>query len=185
MVLDGGIDRGLVKDAILVEVSDGAVDLGQQRRHLRRVLLRAFRHRGRDNLPLGIYPKVQFLLAFGLLFPVLLGMPCALGTDLQATAVHDQGYRSLSGTIALLSDRHESGDATSPGLWEFPLTPTSPFSGSREQPGSGCVSLVNDGPGVKVSPRLHYSHTPQTGVGALKADAAWRSICSPVRPWSP
>jgi hypothetical protein len=66
-----------------------AYTLGQQRRHLRRVLLRAFRHRGRDNLTLGIHPNVQFLPACGLLLTVLLSIPCALATDLHATAVND------------------------------------------------------------------------------------------------
>jgi len=37
---------------------------------------------------------------------VLLDMPFALATDLQAATVNDQGYRSLRGTIDLLSERH-------------------------------------------------------------------------------
>ena len=66
----------------------------------------AFRHGGRDNLPLGIHPNMQFLPAFGLLLTVFLGMPFPLATDLQAAAVNDQGDRFLRGTIDLLLDRH-------------------------------------------------------------------------------
>ena len=38
---------------------------------------------------LGIHPNVQFLPACGLLLTVLLSIPCALATDLHATAVND------------------------------------------------------------------------------------------------
>src|ERR1043166_3936937 len=82
MVLDGGIDRGLIKDAIPEEVIDDAVDLRQQLWHLCRVLRMAFRHRGGANLTLGIHPNVQFLPAFGFLLTVLLGMPFTLTADL-------------------------------------------------------------------------------------------------------
>jgi hypothetical protein len=88
------------------EVIDDAIDLRQQFWHLCRVLLMAFRCRGGDNLTLGIHSNVQFLLAFGFLLTVLVGMPFPLTTDLQATAIHDQEYRSRRSTIDLLSDRH-------------------------------------------------------------------------------
>ena len=106
MAPHSGVHGLLVVHAIPDEASDDAANLAQQRRHLRRVLLRACRERGCDNLTLGIHPNVQFLPAFGLLLTVLLGMLCALATDLQAMAVNDQGYRSFRGTIDLLSDRH-------------------------------------------------------------------------------
>jgi hypothetical protein len=63
MVLDGTVNRSLVKDAIPDEAIEDAVDLRQQFRHLRRVLLMAFRHRGGDNAALSIHPNVQFLPA--------------------------------------------------------------------------------------------------------------------------
>ena len=106
MILDGGIDRSLIEDAILDEPIDAVIDLGHQSGHLRWVLLLAFRHRGGDNPTLGIHPNVQFLPAFVLLLAVLLAMPFALATELQTAAVNDQGYCFLRGTSDLLSDRH-------------------------------------------------------------------------------
>ena len=82
MVLDGPVNRNLVKDAIPDEASEDAIDLRQQFRHLRRVLLMAFRHCGGDNAALSIHPNVQFLPAPGLLLTVFLDMPFALATDL-------------------------------------------------------------------------------------------------------
>jgi hypothetical protein len=106
MMLHGCVDRGLVKDTIPDEPADVVIDLGQQSRHLGRVLLMAFRHRGRDNLPPVIHPNMQFLPALALLFTVFLGVPFALTTHLQAAAVNDQGERSLRGALDLPSDRH-------------------------------------------------------------------------------
>ena len=71
----------------------------------------AFADGGRDHLPLGIHPNGQFLPAFALLLPMLLALPFALATDLQATAVNDQGDRPCRGTIALRSD-HDRGVAS-------------------------------------------------------------------------
>jgi len=62
MVLDGTINRRLVKDAISDEAIEDAIDLRQQFRHLRWVLLMAFCHRGVDNATLSIHPNVQFLV---------------------------------------------------------------------------------------------------------------------------
>ena len=106
MVLDSGIDGSLVEDAIPDEPIDPVIDLGQQRGHLRRVLLLASRQRGGDNPPLGIHPKVQFLPAFVGLLTVLLALSFPLTADLQAATVNDQGDGPFRGTIDLLSDRH-------------------------------------------------------------------------------
>src|SRR5437588_8334215 len=106
MVLDGAIDRRLVKDAIPNEAIDDAVDLRQQLWNLRRVLLMAFRQRGSDDLTLGIHTDMQFLPAFVGLLTVLLAVPFPLTADLQAATVNDQRDRSCRDTIDLLSDRH-------------------------------------------------------------------------------
>jgi hypothetical protein len=58
MVLDGGRDRSLIEDAIPDEPIDAVIDLGQERRHWRWVLLLACRPRGGDNPTLGIYPTL-------------------------------------------------------------------------------------------------------------------------------
>src|SRR5919197_151689 len=75
MVLNGSIDRSLVKDAVPNESIDTVFDLGQQRRYLGRVLLMAFCHRGGDNAALSIHPNMQFLPAPGLLLAVFQAMP--------------------------------------------------------------------------------------------------------------
>jgi len=82
MVLDGTVNRSLVKDAIPDEASEDTIDLRQQFRHLRWVLLMAFRQRGGDNAALRIHPNVQFLPAPGFLLAVFLAMPFTLATDL-------------------------------------------------------------------------------------------------------
>ena len=99
-----GVHGLLVVDASPDEAIQDAVDLGQQRRHLGRVLRMALRHRGREHLPLGLDADGQFLPAFLRLLAMLLGMPFAVATDLQARAVHEQGDRSLGRTFDLLSD---------------------------------------------------------------------------------
>jgi hypothetical protein len=91
MLRHSGVDRRLVVHAIADDALDDALDLGQKRRYVRGVLCMALRHRGRDNLPLGIDAEVQCLPAFLRLLAMFLGMPCAWATDLQAAAVHDQG----------------------------------------------------------------------------------------------
>lgn len=53
MLLNGGVDQVLVGDAVSDETVDFMINLGEQRRHLRRILIIAFRHRRRDNLTLG------------------------------------------------------------------------------------------------------------------------------------
>ena len=104
MVLDGGIDRSVVTDAVPNEAIDTVCDLGQQRRDLGRVLLMAFRYRGRDDLPLGIHPKRPFLPALALLLPVFLRVPFPLTTDLQTRTVDDQSTGSWCGTLDVLLD---------------------------------------------------------------------------------
>jgi hypothetical protein len=96
----------LVEDAISDELIDAVIDLGQQSRHLRRVLLMAFRQRGGDNPTLRIHADVQFLPASVRLLPVLLAVPFALTADLQAATVNDQGDRGFRRLSDLLSDRH-------------------------------------------------------------------------------
>jgi hypothetical protein len=72
----------VVKNTISDEPIDAVIDLGQQFRHLRRVLLMAFRHCGGDNATLSIYPDMQFLPALGFLLTVVLAVPFALAADL-------------------------------------------------------------------------------------------------------
>jgi hypothetical protein len=98
----------MVQDAIPDAAIDNAVDLRQQLRHLRRVLRMAFRHRGGDNPTLGIHPDMQFPPAFVLLLTMLLSVPCALTTHLQARAIDDQVDRSLWGMIDLPPDDYRS-----------------------------------------------------------------------------
>src|SRR5215475_6306117 len=106
MIFNGCVDSSLVKDAIPDEPIEAVIDLGQQSRHLGRVLLMAFGHRGGDNLTLGIHTYMQFLPAFLRLLPVFLAVPFALTTDLQAATVNDQGDRAFRSPIDLPSDRH-------------------------------------------------------------------------------
>jgi hypothetical protein len=108
MTLNGGVNRSLVKDTIPDEAINGWIDLRQERRHLRRVLLMAFRHRGGDHVTLGIHPNMQFLPAPGLLLAVFLAMPFALSTDLSPRTVDNQADRSLWAMIDLTSDDHRS-----------------------------------------------------------------------------
>jgi hypothetical protein len=54
MVEHGCVDGLSIVNAITNEAIDFLIDLIQQLRHLRRVLLVAFRDRGGDNLPLTI-----------------------------------------------------------------------------------------------------------------------------------
>ena len=63
MVLDSRVDGRLVEDTIPDEPINAVIDLGQQLRHLRRVLRMAVRQRGSDDPTLGIHPDVQFLPA--------------------------------------------------------------------------------------------------------------------------
>jgi hypothetical protein len=95
MVLDSAVDRRLVKDAIPDETINDTVDLSQQCRHLRWVLLMTFRHGGGDNAAMDIHPDVQFLPTPGSLFAVFLAMPFALTADLSPRTVDDQVNRSL------------------------------------------------------------------------------------------
>jgi hypothetical protein len=106
MVLDSRVDGSLVEETIPDEPIHAVIDLGQQLRHLRRVLFMAFRQRGSDDPTLSIHTDMQFLPAFVELLTVLLAVPFPLTADLQAAPVNDQGDRSFRGTIDLLSDRH-------------------------------------------------------------------------------
>jgi len=106
MVLNGGRDRSVVKDAVPNEPIDTVFDLGQQRRDLGRVLLMACRHRGGDNAALCMHPNMQFLPAPGLLLAVFLAMPCTLAADLSPRTVDDHVEQSRGGMIDLLPDGH-------------------------------------------------------------------------------
>src|SRR5919199_6220993 len=106
MVLDSRVDGSLVEDTIPDEPINAVIDLGQQLRHLRRVLRMAVRQRGSDDPTLGIHPDVQFLPALVRLLTVFLAMPFALTTDLQAATVNDQADRFLRGPIDLPLDGH-------------------------------------------------------------------------------
>jgi hypothetical protein len=64
----------------------------------------AFRHRGRENLPLGIDANVQFLPALVLLLPVFLRVPFPLTADFQTRTVDDQINGFLCGTLDVLAD---------------------------------------------------------------------------------
>jgi hypothetical protein len=83
------------QDAVTDETRDFLIDLIQQSRHLRRVLLVTFGHGGGDNLTLTIHADMRFSPALDLLFPVFLAMPFALPTDLQPRPVDDHVNRSL------------------------------------------------------------------------------------------
>jgi hypothetical protein len=96
----------LVKDAIPDEPIEAVIDLGQQSRHLGRVWLIAFCHRGGDDPTLGIHTDMQFLPAFMRLLTVFLAVPYALTIDLQAATVNDQGDRTFRSPIDLPSDRY-------------------------------------------------------------------------------
>jgi hypothetical protein len=106
MVLNGGIDRRVVKDAVPKEPIDTGCDLGQHSRYLGRVLRMAFRDRGGHNPTLGLHTNRQFLPALVRLFTVLLAVPCPLTTDLQAATVHDEGERFCRRLLALPLERH-------------------------------------------------------------------------------
>src|SRR5215510_5459085 len=106
MMLDSRVDGSLVEDTIPNEPINAVIDLGQQLRHLRRVLLMAFRQRGSDDPTLGIHTDMQFLPAFVGLLTVLPAVPFPLTADLQAATVNDQRDRSFRGTIDLVSNRH-------------------------------------------------------------------------------
>ena len=82
MVLDSDIDRSLVKDAVPDKTIDDVVDLRQEFRYLRRVLLMTFRHRRGDYASPSIHPNMQFLPASDLLLAVFLAMPFTLATNL-------------------------------------------------------------------------------------------------------
>src|SRR5262247_4079878 len=106
MIFNGCVDSSLVKDAIPDEPIEAVIDLGQQSKHLGRVLLMAFCHRGGDDPTLGIHTDMPFLPAFMRLLPMFLAVPFALTTDLQAATVNDQGNRAFRSPIDLPSDRH-------------------------------------------------------------------------------
>ena len=82
MRLNCRVNRVLVIDAVTDKVVDFFIDLVQQTRYLRGVLLVAFGDRGGDNLTLVIDTNMQFLPALDLLFPVFLAVPFPLATDL-------------------------------------------------------------------------------------------------------
>ena len=75
MTRNSCVDRSLIVNTITDEAIDDVIHLGQQLRHLRRVLLMALRHRGGDNLPLVIDAEVQFLPALALLLVLNLAKP--------------------------------------------------------------------------------------------------------------
>ena len=106
MTRHGCLDRCLVVKTIPDEASDDVLHVRSQRRHLRRSLLMALRHRGGDHLPLGLDAEGQFLPALALPLTMFLGMPVALTIDRQATTVANQGYRSLRCAIDLPPDLH-------------------------------------------------------------------------------
>ena len=82
MPLNRRVDWLLVKDAVSDETVEFLIDLIQQRRHLRRILLVTFGDSEGDNLPLIIDTNVQLLSAFALLLPVFLAVPFPLATNL-------------------------------------------------------------------------------------------------------
>ena len=52
MLLNRRVDRLLIKDAVSNESVDVLLDLAQELRHVRRILLVTFGDRGGDNVPL-------------------------------------------------------------------------------------------------------------------------------------
>src|SRR5262249_52594286 len=90
MVLDGTVNRSVVREDIRGEASADVIDVRQQFRHVRRVVRMAFRHCGGDNAALSMHPNVPFLPAPGLLLAVFLAMPCTLAADLSPCTVDDQ-----------------------------------------------------------------------------------------------
>jgi hypothetical protein len=114
MLLNGSVDRLLVVDTIADASPNFPIDLHQERGHLRRVLLTAFRHRRRDNLTLVIDTEVQFLPALDFFLAVFLCVPFALTADLQTATVHDEVDRPYGRTMNLSLDRHR-GIATRQG----------------------------------------------------------------------
>lgn len=106
MLLHRRVDRILGVHAIPDKAIHGLIDLGQERRHLRWVLLVAFGDRGGENLILVVDADMQLFPALDFLLPVFLGMLLTLATDLQTGAVDDHADRSLRSTIDLPPDRH-------------------------------------------------------------------------------
>src|SRR5262245_56000479 len=113
MMLDSRVDGSLVEDTIPNEPINAVIDLGQQLRHLRRVLLMAFRQRGSDDPTLGIHTDMQFLPAFVGLLTVLPAVPFPLTADLQAATstireIAPSGARSIWCRIATVALRRDS-----------------------------------------------------------------------------
>jgi hypothetical protein len=82
MLLDGSVDGLSIVNAIADEPIDFLINLIQQLRYLRRILLVAFGHGRGDNLPLVIDTDMEFFPRLALLLPVFLGVPFALAAHL-------------------------------------------------------------------------------------------------------
>ena len=82
MLLNRRVDWLSIVNAIADETADFLIDLIQQIRHLRWILLVAFRHRGGINLTLIIDANMEFFPRLALLLTMLLGMPFALAADM-------------------------------------------------------------------------------------------------------
>jgi len=111
----------LIVNAITHEVFNSLVDLGQQLRHLRWLLLVAFRHRGCDNLPPGIHLDMQFPLAFVVLLAMLLRVvPFALATHLQSGT--DRRSETSFSELMSIARALSSGDGEALFTPFWPLT---------------------------------------------------------------
>src|SRR5262245_65969575 len=106
MIHDSRVEGSQVEDTMPNEPINAVIDRGQQLRHLRLVLLMAYRQRRSDDPTLGIHTVMQFLPVFVGLLTVLPAVPFPLTADLQAATVNDQGDRSFRDTIDLVSNRH-------------------------------------------------------------------------------
>jgi len=86
--------RLLVIDSVPYESVNYPVNLSQKARHLRRILFVSISDLRSQDPTILIHTKVQFLPTFAPPFPMLLGVPFSLATDLQTRTVHDKVHRA-------------------------------------------------------------------------------------------
>ncbi len=85
----------LVIESVPYESINCSVNLSQKVRHLRRILFLSISDFGSQDPTILIHTKVQFLPAFALPIPMLLGVPFLLAADLQTCAVYDKVQRAV------------------------------------------------------------------------------------------